>query len=151
MRINSRPAIIGAVVGLLVFGGTRALQGQQETGAVPSDTAFGANPGTQAGQMNDNSTYAPPSSDTTSIYAPPRSDSGTYAPPDSATYAPPRSDSGTYAPPDSATYAPPDSAIYGPPNNPASAPPQDAAARTWQDSRETLLGATLGNPRLIPE
>ena len=122
MRINSRPAIIGAVVGLLVFGGTRAVQGQQETAAVPSDTALGAEPGTQPGQMNDTSTYAPPASDTTTIYAPPRSDSGTYAPPDSA--------------------------IYAPPNNPASAPPQDAAARTSQDGRETLLGATLSNPRL---
>src|SRR6266542_2762427 len=130
MRINSRPAIIGAVVGLLVFGGTRAVQGQQEAAAVPSDTALGAEPGTQPGQMNDTSTYAPPASDTTTIYAPPRSDSGTYAPPDSA------------------TYAPPDSAIYAPPNNPASAPPQDAAARTSQDGRETLLGATLINPRL---
>ncbi len=112
MRNNSRPAIIGAVVGLLVFGGTRILAGQQETGAVPSDTGVVANQGdTAAGGpqtgLADSSTYAPVSSDTASMYAPPRSDSGTYAPPDSTTYAPPRSDSGTYAPPDSATYAPP--------------------------------------------
>jgi hypothetical protein len=125
MRNNSRPAIIGAVVALLAFGGTRTLVGQQETRPVPSDTL-------ETGQIApaDSGTYAPASSDTTRIYAPPRSDSGTYAPPDSA------------------TYAPPDSAIYAPPNNPASAPPQGAAARTSQDGRETLLGATLSNPRL---
>jgi len=116
MPNNSR-AITGVIVALLAFGGTRALQGQQETGAVPSDTGVVASQGdtttsAQIGPMNDSSgvwrdsgAYAPPSADTTSIYAPPRSDSGTYAPPDSA----------TYAPPDNATYGPPDSAIYAPP------------------------------------
>jgi hypothetical protein len=123
MRNSFRPAITGVIVGLLAFGGTRTLEGQQETAAVPSDTGVVANPAdtaatrsdsTQAGQMNDSAgvwrdrgTYVPPSPDPSSMYAPPRSDSGTYAPPDSATYAPPRSDSGTYARPDSATYAPP--------------------------------------------
>jgi hypothetical protein len=111
MPNNSR-AITGVIVALLAFGGTRALQGQQETGAVPRDTGVVATPGSQSGQMYDSSgvwrdsaAYAPSSADTTSIYAPPRSDSGTYAPPDSA----------TYAPPDDAIYGPPDSAIYAPP------------------------------------
>jgi hypothetical protein len=123
MRINIRPAIVGAALGLLALGATQVVRAQQQPSVTAGDT--GAVPGPQTGRTSqDTSTAADASGGVesgqvmpadTSSYTPPRSDSGTYAPPDSGTYAPPRSDSGTYAPPSS------DSGAYAPPRSPTTA------------------------------